>query len=120
MNDSAASWPQSRRGDIWTANLGNPPVRHWVVVVSLDSRNLNKNIDSVLIVPFSSRGGISPTTLQFQPGETGLPGPSWIKGHFMNSIRKAQLISRMPRPLSDRRMREVTAAIRRSFDPDAP
>jgi hypothetical protein len=38
----------------------------------------------------------------------------------MNTIRKTQLIERQPRPLSERRMREVCAMIRRSFDPDAP
>jgi mRNA-degrading endonuclease toxin of MazEF toxin-antitoxin module len=90
------------------------------VIVSLDSRNRSDHIESVLIVPFSSRGENGPTTLRLEPGESGLPGPSWIKGHFMNTIRKAQLIERQPRPLSDRRMREICSLIRRSYDPDAP
>jgi mRNA-degrading endonuclease toxin of MazEF toxin-antitoxin module len=120
MSSPPAAWPLSHRGEIWTANLGNPPVRHWVVVVSLDSRNQSKFIDSVLIVPFSSRGAEGPTTLRLEPGESGLPGPSWIKGHFINAIRKSQLIERQPRPLSNPRMREICALIRRSFDPDAP
>jgi mRNA-degrading endonuclease toxin of MazEF toxin-antitoxin module len=120
MSSPAKNWPLSRRGEVWTANIGHPPVRHWVVIVSLDSRNRSTYIESVLIVPFSSHGDNGPTTLRLEAGESGLPGPSWIKGHFMNTIRKAQLIERQPRPLSDRRMREVCAMIRRSFDPDAP
>jgi hypothetical protein len=55
-----------------------------------------------------------------EPGESGLAGPSWIKGYFINTIRKTQLIQRLPRALSQRRMREVCAAMRRAFDPDAP
>lgn len=120
MNSSPPVWPYARRGEIWTANFGSPPIRHWVVVVSTDERNRSSNIDSILIVPFSSRGGPAPSTMLLPPGETGLPGPSWIKGHFMNTIRKAQLQERLPRVLSGRRMREVCTAIRRSFDPDAP
>ena len=120
MSSPARNWPLARRGEIWTANIGDPPVRHWVVIVSLDSRNRSNYIESVLIVPFSSRGENGPTTLRLEPGETGLPGPSWIKCHFMNTIRKSRLIERQPRPLSDRRMRELCAMIRRSYDPDAP
>jgi mRNA-degrading endonuclease toxin of MazEF toxin-antitoxin module len=120
MSNAPQSWPLAHRGEIWTANLGDPPVRHWVVIVSVDPRNRSTYIDSVLIVPFSSRGGDGPTTLRLEPGESGLPGPSWIKGHFIDTIRKIQLIERTPRALSDRRMREVCMIIRRSFDPDAP
>ena len=36
--------------------LGNPAVRHWVAVVSLDSRNLSERVDSVLVVPFGGTG----------------------------------------------------------------
>jgi hypothetical protein len=46
-----------RRGEIWTAMLGNPPVRDGGLyredgrlVVSLDPRNLSERVDSVLIV----------------------------------------------------------------------
>jgi mRNA-degrading endonuclease toxin of MazEF toxin-antitoxin module len=120
MSSPAKNWPLARRGEIWTANIGHPPVRHWVVIVSLDSRNRSNYIESILIVPFSSHGENGPTTLRLEPGESGLPGPSWIKGHFINTIRKTQLTERQPRPLSDRRMRELCALIRRSFDPDAP
>jgi len=120
MSDAASAWPSARRGEIWTANIGTPAVLHWVVVVSLDARNLSKNIDTVLIVPFGSRGVEAPTTLRLEPGETGLPGTSWIKGHFISPLRKAQLLERQPRPLSARRMREVCAIIRRAYDPDAP
>jgi hypothetical protein len=71
--------------------LGNPPTRHWVLVVSLDSRNMSERVDSVLIVPFGSQGADGPTTLRFEPGETGLPGPSWLKGHFITTLRKSLL-----------------------------
>jgi mRNA-degrading endonuclease toxin of MazEF toxin-antitoxin module len=109
-----------RRGEIWTAKLGNPPVRHWVVVVSLDSRNLSERVDSVLIVPFGSQGADGPTTLRFEPGETGLPSPSWLKGHFITTLKKSLLEERLPRPLSASRMRQVSLAVQRSFDPDSP
>jgi mRNA-degrading endonuclease toxin of MazEF toxin-antitoxin module len=100
--------------------LGNPPVRHWVLVVSLDSRNLSERVDFVLIVPFGSQGAEGPTTLLFEPGETGLPGPSWLKGHFINTLKKSLLGDRLPRPLSAGRMRQVSLAIRCAFDPDSP
>jgi mRNA-degrading endonuclease toxin of MazEF toxin-antitoxin module len=109
-----------RRGEIWTANLGNPPIRHWVLVVSLDGRNLSDRIETVLIVPLSSSGPEGTTVIPLPPGETGLPGPSFVKGHFIQSFPKRNLINRERRVLSNTRMREVVMAIRRSFDPDAP
>jgi len=109
-----------RRGEIWTAMLGSPQVRHWVLVVSLDSRNISERVDSVLIVPFGSQGMDGPTTMRFEPGETGLPGASWLKGHFITTIKKSLLGERLPRPLSAMRMRQVSLAIRRAFDPDSP
>jgi mRNA-degrading endonuclease toxin of MazEF toxin-antitoxin module len=93
--------------------LGNPPVRHWVLVVSLDSRNTSERVDSVLIVPFGSQGADGPTTLRFEPGETGLPGPSWLKGHFITTLKKSLVGERLPRPLSAVRMRQVSLAIQR-------
>jgi mRNA-degrading endonuclease toxin of MazEF toxin-antitoxin module len=90
------------------------------LVVSLDSRNLSDRVESILVAPFSSAGKEGPTTLLFQPGETGLPGPSFLKGHFITVLRKALLRERLPRLFSDRRMRQVCRAIRRAFDPDAP
>src|SRR5437899_4255172 len=77
--------------------LGTPPVRHWVLVVSLDSRNMSERVDSVLIVPFGSQGAEGPTTLRFEPGETGLPGPSWLKGHFITTLKKSLLGERQTR-----------------------
>ncbi|MGA9392303.1 MAG: type II toxin-antitoxin system PemK/MazF family toxin [Candidatus Sulfotelmatobacter sp.] len=109
-----------RRGEIWTANLGNPPVRHWVLIVSLDQRNLSDRRDSVLIVPFSSKGPVGATVIEIAPGETGLPGPSFVKGHYMQVLAKRALINQERRVLSSTRMREIVLAIRRSFDPDAP
>lgn len=112
--------PTPRRGEIWIANLGDPPQRHWVLVISLDGRNFSERVDTVLIIPFGSVGGEGPTTVQLETGETGLPGPSWLKGHFVTTLKKSRLVERLPRPLSARRMREVSAMIRRAFDPDAP
>jgi mRNA-degrading endonuclease toxin of MazEF toxin-antitoxin module len=109
-----------RRGEIWTANLGDPPSAHWVLVVSLDGRNTSDRIDSVLIVPFGSAGAEGPTSLRLEPGETSLPATSFLKGHFITTIKKSRLIERQPRHLSRARMRDVVAMIRRSFDPDAP
>jgi mRNA-degrading endonuclease toxin of MazEF toxin-antitoxin module len=112
--------PLPRRGEIWTANLGNPPFRHWVLIVSLDQRNLSERTESVLVVPMSSSGPEGATVLQLPAGETGLPGPSFEKGHFMQVLAKRALLAPERRILSAARMREVALAIRRSFDPDAP
>jgi len=89
------------------------------LIVALDSRNLSERVDSVLIVPFGSQGADGPTTLRFEPGETGLPGPSWVKGHFITTLKKSLLGERLPRPLSGVRMRQVSQAIQRAFDPDS-
>ena len=83
--------PLPRRGEIWTANLGNPPIRHWVLIVSLDQRNLSDRTDSVLIVPFSSKGPDGSDRHRLPPGETGLPGPSFVKGHYMQVLAEARL-----------------------------
>jgi mRNA-degrading endonuclease toxin of MazEF toxin-antitoxin module len=114
------SSPLPRRGEIWTANLGSPPIRHWVLIVSLDQRNLSDRRDSVLIVPLSSSGPEGATVIELPPGETGLPGPSFVKGHFMQVLSKRGLLTQERRVLSSTRMREIVLAIRRSFDPDAP
>jgi len=112
--------PLPRRGEIWTANLGNPPVRHWVLVVSLDQRNLSERTESVLVVPLSSSGPTGVTVIELPPEETGLPGPWFVKGHFMQVLAKRALLTQERRILTRTRMREVALAIRRSFDPDAP
>lgn len=74
----------------------------------------------MLVVPLSSSGPEGATVMQLPPGETRLPGPSFVKGHFMQVLAKRALLNREPRVLSATRMREVVLAIRRSFDPDAP
>jgi mRNA-degrading endonuclease toxin of MazEF toxin-antitoxin module len=112
--------PTPRRGEIWTANIGAPPRRHWVVVVSPDPRNLSERIDSVLIVPFGSVGGEGPTVLKLEPGETGLPDSSYLKGHFITTLPKSHLLERHSRLLSANRMKQVCEIVRRAFDPDAP
>ena len=106
------------RGEIWTANLGGK--RRWVVIVSLNPRNVSDRVNSVLAVPFGSGGVAGPTTLELEPGETGLPSTSHLKGHFITTLTKSLLIERYGRLLSARRMNELVLAIRRAFDPDAP
>ncbi|HEY1423863.1 MAG TPA: type II toxin-antitoxin system PemK/MazF family toxin [Candidatus Acidoferrum sp.] len=113
--------PAPRRGEIWTAYLdGAGKQRHWVLVVSLDHRNMSDKAFTVLVVPFASRIVENPTTLVLPPGETGLPGPSCLRGHFITALFKAHLINRTTRSLSGRRMREVCSIIRRAYDPEAP
>lgn len=109
-----------RRGEIWTAALGDNRQRHWVLIVSLDQRNQSDRAETVLIIPFASRIVEGPTMIVLQPGETGLPGPSCLRGHFVTTLPKTALIQRQPRALSETRMREVSLRIRRSFDPEAP
>jgi len=58
--------------------------------------------------------------IEIAPGETGLPGPSFVKGHYMQVLAKRALLSQERRVLSATRLREIVLAIRRSFDPDAP
>ena len=108
-----------RRGEIWTAQLGDAVQRHWVVVVSLDSRNLSDRTSWVLIVPFGSYGKPGPTVAELPPGETGLPG-SYLKAHFIQVLEKTALIERQRRALSSTRMKQVVEMIRRAVDPDAP
>lgn len=112
--------PAPRRGEIWTADLGEPSRRHWVLIVSLDARNLSDRVATILMVPFSSSGPEGPTALALEPGETGLPGTSYLKGHFITTLPKARLKERHPRALSGSRMKQVCQMVCRSFDPDAP
>ena len=109
-----------RRGEIWTANLGDSSQSHWVLVVSLDARNTSDRVDSVLVVPFGSWGIEGPTVLTLEPGETGLPSTSFLKGHFITTLKKVRLKRKCGRVLTRNRMREVSGMIRRAFDPEAP
>jgi mRNA-degrading endonuclease toxin of MazEF toxin-antitoxin module len=109
---------QPRRGEIWSANTGGK--KHAVVIVSLDARNLSDRSDSLLIVPFGSFGGPGPTVLRMEPGETGLPEPSFLKAHFISVLKKSDLIERLPRRLSNAQMKSIVQAINRAIDPDAP
>lgn len=119
-NERRVSQPAPRRGEIWVANLGDSSQRHWVLIVSIDPRNLSDRAKTVLIIPFASRLADAPTTIVLQSGETGLPGPSCLRAHFITTLPKSLLIERTPRSLSNLRMREICALLRRSFDPDAP
>lgn len=89
------------------------------MIVSIDPRNASERVNSVLAIPFGSYGGEGPTSKRMEPGETGLPEPSFLKAHFVQVVTKDSLIDRLPRVLSDRQMREVVAMINRAIDPDA-
>jgi len=91
-----------------------------MVIVSVDSRNDSDRVNSVLAVPFGSMGAAGPTSMRMQPGETGLPQPSFLKAHFISVVEKSALIERLPRPMSERRMPQLVAMINRAVDPDAP
>ncbi len=90
-----------------------------MVIVSLDERNRSERVDSVLAVPFGSYGAEGPTSRRMEPGETGLPEPSFLKAHFIQVIEKKDLIERLPRVLSHRQMRQLVAMVNRAIDPDA-
>jgi len=107
-----------RRGEVWETNTGGK--RHTLVVVSLDERNRSDKINSVLAVPFGSAGSEGPTVLKMQLGESGLPEPSYLKAHFISVVLKADLVSRLPRMLSNPQMKRIVAMINRAIDPDAP
>lgn len=110
---------QPRRGEIWRANTGRK--KHAVVILSLEARNLSDRSDSVLIVPFGSFGHPGPTVLRMEPGETGLPEPSFLKAHFISVVQKSDLlIEALPRRLSNAQMRSIVLAVNRAIDPDAP
>ncbi len=81
---------------------------------------MSERASSVLVVPFGSYGAEGPTVLRMEPGETGLPEPSFLKAHFIQVLGKAQLIDKMPRMVSGARMRDLVLMIRRAVDPDAP
>ena len=107
-----------KRGEIWRANTGGK--RHTVVIISLDERNQSERGSSVLAVPLGSYGADGPTSKRMEPGETGLPEPSFLKAHFIQVIDKKDLVEKLPRMLSHRQIREVVAMVNRAIDPDAP
>src|SRR5437868_4670123 len=107
-----------RRSEIWLANLGDGK-RHAVVIISLDSRNLSDRTNSILVVPFGSAGANGPTVFRMEPGETGLPEPSYLKAHFIQVLPKARLLEKLPRTMSSSRMRELVRMVNRGIDPDA-
>jgi mRNA-degrading endonuclease toxin of MazEF toxin-antitoxin module len=100
--------------------VGEPPKPHWVVVVSPDIRNQHAKIRTILVVSFTNKLRPGPTTMVLDSEETGLPNRSCLRGHFIQPLFKSRLLERMPKELSEDRMRELCLAIRRSFDPDAP
>jgi mRNA-degrading endonuclease toxin of MazEF toxin-antitoxin module len=118
-SDQSKTLTAPRRGEIWVARLQEQQPRHWVLVVSINQRNLSPNALTVLIVPFASRLAETPTTIVLPPGETGLPGPSCLRGHFITTLPKSLLIESTQRSLSTVRMRQISTLIRRAFDPEA-
>jgi mRNA-degrading endonuclease toxin of MazEF toxin-antitoxin module len=105
------------RGEIWSANFGGK--KHTVVVLSLGSRNRSERVQSVLAVPFGSYGAEGPTSKRMEPGETGLPEPSFIKAHYIQVLPKACFNHRLPRRLSNSQLRDLVAMVNRAIDPDA-
>lgn len=61
-----------------------------------------------------------PTSMRMEPGETGLPEPSFLKAHFIQVLPKGRLFDRLPRVLSASQLRSVVTMVRRAIDPDAP
>jgi len=110
--------PSPRRGEIWRANTGGK--KHAFVILSLDQRNAGGRVSSVLGIPFGSYGSEGPTSKRMEPGETGLPEPSFFKAHFIQTLEKRLLIEKLPRTLTGRQMREVVAMVNRAIDPDSP
>lgn len=106
-----------RRGEIWFAKTGGK--KHALLIVSLDQRNVSERTTSVLAVPFGSYGATGPTSKRMEPGETGLPEPSFLKAHFIQVVEKASLIEKLPRTLTMRQMKEVILMVNRAIDPDA-
>lgn len=106
-----------RRGEIWYANTGGK--KHALVILSLDQRNFSERVSSVLAIPFGSYGAVGPTSKRMESGETGLPGASFLKAHFIQVIEKKMLIEKLPRTLSMRQMKEIVAMVNRAIDPDA-
>jgi mRNA-degrading endonuclease toxin of MazEF toxin-antitoxin module len=109
-----------RRGEIWTAEVGEPPVRRHVLVVSLNARGASENSDSVLVAPLTSAGHEGPTVFKISAADSGLQEARYVKGHLVQVFPKKRLLSREGKALSQTKMREVTLAIRRAFDPEAP
>jgi hypothetical protein len=91
-----------------------------MVILSLDQRNLSERSNSVLAVPFGSSGASGPTSKRTEPGETGLPEPSFLKAHFIQVIEKSSLIGKLPRVLGRSQMKGLVAMVNRAIDPDAP
>ena len=52
-------------------------------------------------------GPAGATVIEVAAGETGLPGPSFVKGHYMQVLTKRALLSQERRILSGTRMREA-------------
>ncbi|MGB7191812.1 MAG: hypothetical protein WBD10_16870, partial [Acidobacteriaceae bacterium] len=71
-------------------------------------------------VPFGSYGAEGPTSKRMEPGETGLPEPSFLKAHFIQVLPKARLFDRLPGVLSSAQLRQIVSMVRRAIDPDAP
>ena len=106
-----------KRGEIWQGEVGGK--KHTFVIISVDERNLSERVTSVLGIPFGSYGAAGPTALRMEPGETGLPEPSFLKAHFIQVIEKRSLTTKLPRTFSRRQMKTLVAMVQRAIDPDA-
>ena len=101
--------PFPRRGEIWSANLGTPPVRHWVLIVSLDARNSSDRIDSVLIVPLAAVESKGQPPFGWNLEKRVSRNRHISKGTSSQLYPKHVSLAREARTLSDSRMREVVA-----------
>ena len=100
--------------------MGEPPVRRLVLVVSLNARGASDNSDSVLVAPLTPAGHEGPTVCKLSAADSGLQEACFVKGHLVQVLPKKRLLSREGKALSQTKMRQVTLAIRRAFDPEAP
>jgi hypothetical protein len=54
-----------------------------------------------------------------EPGQTGLPEPSFLKAHYIEVLPKSRFIEKLPRVFSNAQLRNVVVLVNRAIDPDA-
>lgn len=88
-----------RQGDIWWADLGEPPGREQgyvrpALVISNDRTN-GTVWDPVLAVPLTTRFRGWDTHIEIEPEGTGLPKPSWAMAEQVRAISPTRFGSRI-------------------------
>ncbi len=104
------------RGEIWFVQMHTDPPekgRRPVVVVSLESRNLNPRASTVLVVPLSTTPARAPSHVELPPGETGLSEPSVARPEDISCVPKAWLVEPRAslRRLSERRLKQIAGGV---------